>query len=537
MAEVIKMPKMSDTMTEGTIASWAKKVGDTVKAGDVLAEVETDKATMELESYEAGTLLYIGVKEKDSVPVDAIIAIIGKAGEDISSLINGNSGGSIEKQNTPIPPDEKSDAIPANVEGQKDTSGIEATVIRMPKMSDTMTEGVIVAWHKKVGDKVKSGELLAEVETDKATMELESYEDGTLLYIGIEAGKAVPVDGIIAVVGKEGVDYKPLLSSTPPKNGQAASKEDKPQEVKVAASVTQPVAVSSNGDSRVKISPLAKALAEGKGIDIKSLAGSGENGRIVKRDIDSYNPSTSTSKETQTSSSSAPVISGQESFEEVPVTSMRKVIARALGESLFTAPHFSLVIDVDMDKAMEARKSINEYTEAKVSFNDMVIKATAVAIRKHPKVNGSWLGDKIRYNNHIHIGVAVAVEDGLVVPVVRFADSMSLTQISSSVKDLGGKAKNKKLQPKDMEGSTFTISNLGMFGIESFSSIINQPNVCIISVGAIRNIPVVKEGQIVPGNRMSITLTSDHRVVDGAVGAQFLQTLKALIEDPIRILA
>ncbi len=536
MAEVIKMPKMSDTMTEGTIASWAKKVGDTIKAGDVLAEVETDKATMELESYEAGTLLYIGVKEKDSVPVDAIIAIIGKAGEDISSLINGNSGGSVEKVSTPIPPDEKSEAIPGVAQGQQDTSDIEATVIRMPKMSDTMTEGVIVAWHKKVGDKVKSGELLAEVETDKATMELESYEDGTLLYIGIEAGKAVPVDGIIAVVGKEGVDYKPLLSSAPQKNGQAASKENK-QEVKAAASVSQPAIVSSNGDSRVKISPLAKALAEGKGIDIKSLSGSGENGRIVKRDIDSYSPSTATSNDAQVSKQSAPVMAGQESFEEVPVTSMRKVIARALSESLFTAPHFSLVIDVDMEKAMEARKSLNEYSEAKISFNDMVIKATAAAIRKHPKVNGTWLGDKIRYNNHIHIGVAVAVEDGLVVPVVKFADSMSLTQISASVKDLGGKAKNKKLQPKDMEGSTFTVSNLGMFGIESFSSIINQPNVCIISVGAIRNIPVVKEGQIVPGNRMSITLTSDHRVVDGAVGAQFLQTLKALIEDPIRILA
>ena len=536
MAEVIKMPKMSDTMTEGTIASWAKKVGDTVKAGDVLAEVETDKATMELESYEAGTLLYIGVKEKDSVPVDAIIAIIGKAGEDISSLINGNSGGSVEKS-TPTPPDMK--AEPSNVpaaEPQQDTSGIEATVIRMPKMSDTMTEGVIVAWHKKVGDKVKSGELLAEVETDKATMELESYEDGTLLFIGIEAGKSVPVDGIIAVVGKEGVDYKPLLSSTPPKNGQAAFKEDKPQEVKADASVSQPVAVSSNGDSRVKISPLAKALAEGKGIDIKALAGSGENGRIVKRDVDGYTPSAEGSKDAKTSSATSPVV-GQESFEEIPVTSMRKVIARALTESLFTAPHFSLVIDVDMDKSMEARKSLNEYAEAKISFNDMVIKATAAAIRKHPKVNGAWLGDKIRYNNHIHIGVAVAVEDGLVVPVVRFADSMSLTQISSAVKDLGGKAKNKKLQPKDMEGSTFTVSNLGMFGIESFSSIINQPNVCIISVGAIRNIPVVKDGQIVPGNRMSITLTSDHRVVDGAVGAQFLQTLKALLEDPIRILA
>jgi pyruvate dehydrogenase E2 component (dihydrolipoamide acetyltransferase) len=527
MAEVIKMPKMSDTMTEGTIASWVKKVGDKVKAGDVLAEVETDKATMELESYESGTLLYIGVKEKDSVPVDAIIAIIGKDGEDISALLGGSAPAAAPKV----------EAAPASAPPapQVDTSNIEATVIKMPKMSDTMTEGVIVAWHKKVGDKVKSGELLAEVETDKATMELESYENGTLLYIGIEAGKAAPVDGIIAIIGKEGVDYAPLLSAAPKSNGQASPK---PESATAAASVAAPVAIatSNSSDARLKISPLAKSLATEKGIDIKSLTGSGEGGRIVKRDIDTYTPSAAP-VEAASNKPASPVTVGTESFEEVAASTMRKIIAKRLTESLFTAPHFSLNIDVDMDKAMEARKSINEFADAKVSFNDMVIKAVASAIRKHPKVNGQWLGDKIRYNHHVHIGVAVAVEDGLIVPVVRFADSLSLTQISATVKDLGGKAKNKKLQPKELEGNTFTISNLGMFGIESFSSILNQPEVCILSVGAIRQIPVVKNGQIVPGNMMKVTLTSDHRVVDGAVGAAFLQTLRGLLEDPIRILA
>jgi len=522
MAEVIRMPKMSDTMTDGTIASWAKKVGDKVKTGEVLAEVETDKATMELESYETGTLLYIGVQEKDSVPVDAVIAIIGKEGEDISALLGGTS--------TPTPKSEINTKIESST---VDTSGIEATVIRMPKMSDTMTEGVIASWLKKVGDKVKTGEVLAEVETDKATMELESYEDGVLLYIGVEAGSAIAVDGIIAVIGKAGVDYTPLLSSTPKSNGQAAKSSETQTSVTAATTVSNPIQAISS-DTRTKISPLAKKLAEDKGIDVKALAGSGENGRIVKRDIDSYVPSATSSK---TTSSTAPVAIGVESFEEVTVNNMRKTIARRLSESLFTAPHFSLTIDVDMDKAVDARKSINEYAEAKVSFNDMVIKAVAATIRKHPKVNGSWLGDKIRYNNHIHIGVAVSVEDGLLVPVVRFADTLSLTQISASVKDLGGKAKNKLLQPKDWEGNTFTISNLGMFGIESFNSIINQPDVCILSVGAIRQIPVVKNGQIVPGNMMKLTLTCDHRVVDGSIGAAFLQTLKALLEDPIRILA
>ncbi len=534
MAEVIKMPKMSDTMTEGTIASWVKKVGDKVKSGDVLAEVETDKATMELESYETGTLLYVGVKEKESVPVDAIIAIIGAEGEDISSLIKGGNAPATKKEE-PAPA-----ATPAPAAPQVDTSGIEATVVKMPKMSDTMTEGTIVAWHKKVGDKVKSGELLAEVETDKATMELESYEDGTLLYIGVEAGKSIPVDGVIAVIGKEGVDYKPLLAGGAPakSNGQAST--PKQESAPVAAETASHSVSHATSDARLKISPLAKSLASVKGIDIAAIKGTGENGRIVKRDVESFTPSAAPAKTASTapaSTPSAPVVAGQESFEEIPVNQMRKTIARRLTESLFTAPHFSLNMDIDMDKAIEARKSINDFAEAKVSFNDIVMKAVAAAIRKHPKVNGQWLGDKIRYNHHIHLGVAVAVEDGLVVPVVRFADNLSLTQISATVKDLGGKAKSKKLQPKEMEGNTFTVSNLGMFGIASFNSILNQPEVCILSVGAIRQVPVVKNNQIVPGNLMTLSLSCDHRVVDGATGAAFLQTLKGLLEDPIRILA
>lgn len=530
MAEIVKMPKMSDTMTEGVIAAWHKKVGDKVKSGDLLAEVETDKATMELESYETGTLLYIGVKEKEAIAVDGLIAIIGKEGEDISGLLGGGQ--------SPAP---KADAVvekPVAAPVQAvDTSNIKATVIRMPKMSDTMTEGVIVEWHKKVGDKVKSGELLAEVETDKATMELESYETGTLLYIGVEKGKAAPIDGIIAIVGEAGADFEKLLVAGAPAPVTSAPKA----EASIASAASTPVSngVTSVSDARLKISPLAKNLAKEKGIDLNALTGSGENGRIVKKDIESFIPSSSpVNKETSKVASSVPsaAVVGKESFEEVPVNQMRKVIARRLSESLFTAPHFSLVMEINMDKAVESRKSMNDFAASKISFNDLVIKATAAAIRLNPKVNSSWLGDKIRYNHHIHIGVAVAVEDGLVVPVVRFADSKSLSQISAEVKDLGGKAKSKKLQPSEMEGNTFTISNLGMFGIDEFTSIINSPDGCILSVGGIKQTAIVKDGQLVIGNIMKVTLSCDHRVVDGAVGSAFLVTLKGLLEDPVRIL-
>jgi len=531
MAEIIRMPKMSDTMTEGVIAAWHKKVGDKVKSGELLAEVETDKATMELESYFDGTLLFIGVKEKAAVPIDGVIAIIGKAGENIDELLKqvaGNGGSAAAAPAKEVAAQTAAPAAPA-----VDTSKIKAEVIRMPKMSDTMVEGTIVAWHKKVGDAVKSGELLAEVATDKATMELESYETGTLLYIGVKEGEAVVVDGILAIIGEKGTDYTPLLAAKSTPAQAAPTQAAEPAAVATAAASSTTSNAASHG-GRVLASPLAKKIAKDKGVDISQVQGSGEHGRIVKKDIESFTPSAA--KPAAAKGASTPAVSGVESFEEVPVSQMRKVIAKRLADSLFTAPHFYLNMEIDMDKAIEARASINEVAAAKISFNDIVIKATAAALKKHPMVNSSWLGDKIRINHHIHIGVAVAVEDGLLVPVVRFADSKSLSQISAEVKDLGGKAKNKKLQPQDMSGNTFTISNLGMFGIEDFTSIINSPDACILSVGAIKQTPVVKNGQIQIGNVMKLSLACDHRVVDGAVGSAFLQTLKGLIEDPVRIL-
>jgi len=534
MAEIIRMPKMSDTMEEGVIAAWLKKVGDTVKPGDILAEVETDKATMELESYDEGVLLYIGVKEKDSVPVNGVIAIIGEKGEKFDHLLNGASApkatATVAETKTEVKAEPKAKAE------KIDTSSINAMLITMPKMSDTMQEGTISTWLKKVGDVIKSGEIIAEVETDKATMELESYEDGTLLYIGVAAGDSIPVDGVIAVIGEKGADFDTLLkahqsgdSSEPEAVAESpAAKEATPAPTENSSSA--PVATSS-GD-RVKASPLAKKMAEEKGFDISKVNGSGEGGRIVKRDVENFVPAAAASP---VATSSAPTL-GQESFHEEKVSQMRKVIAKRLAESKFGAPHFYLTMEINMDKAIEARKSMNEVAPVKISFNDMVIKASAVALRQHPKVNSSWLGDKIRYNDHIHIGMAVAVEEGLLVPVIRFADSLSLSQISNQAKSLGGKAKNKELQPKDWEGNTFTISNLGMFGIDEFTAIINPPDACILAVGGIKETVIVKDGQMQIGNIMKVTLSCDHRVVDGAVGSAFLLTLKSLLEDPVRIL-
>jgi pyruvate dehydrogenase E2 component (dihydrolipoamide acetyltransferase) len=557
MAEIIRMPKMSDTMLEGVIAKWVKKVGDKVKSGDVLAEVETDKATMELESYHDGILLYIGVEEKNAVAIDGLIAIIGKAGEDISSILaSSNTGTQVAQTTTVATPETQAPAVPKQ-EISNNAPNIKANVVRMPKMSDTMLEGVIAKWVKKVGDKVKSGDVLAEVETDKATMELESYDTGTLLYIGAEAGKAVAIDAIIAIIGEANADYQQLLNYDKQKSTNSQITQSSVNEVVTTSTNTvvnntpasSPTTNANNtnhsntaaGENlRVKASPLAKSIAKEKGLDITKLAGSGENGRIIKRDIETYKPAQENAKSLQSSTqqaTNAGNLLAKESFSEVPVSQMRKVIARRLGESMFTAPHFYLTMEINMDKAMTARTSINEVAPVKVSFNDMIIKACAVALKKHPNVNSSWLGDKIRYNDHVHIGVAVAVEDGLLVPVVRFADSKSLSQISAEVKDLGAKAKTKKLQPADWEGNTFSISNLGMFGIEEFTAIINPPDACILAVGAISETPIVKNGQIVVGNVMKVTLSCDHRVVDGATGAAFLQTLKSFLEDPIRLLA
>ena len=550
MAEVIRMPKMSDTMEEGVIASWLVKVGDEVSSGDILAEVETDKATMELENYEDGTILYIGPKEKDAVPVDGIIAVIGEAGEDYQSLLDGDGGGSssngAEAENettTESAPAESNEAPAADI----DTSGINAEVITMPKMSDTMEEGTIANWLVKVGDDVASGDILAEVETDKATMELENYTDGKVLYLAAEAGSAVAVDGVIAIIGEEGADYKKLLEAQKTKtSGGAEKKEESPapkqekkeapapkKEEKKQATTSSTSSTSSEG-GRVIASPLAKKMAEEKGFDISKIPGSGDNGRVIKRDVETYQPAVETPTTAPTIGAAVPV--GEESFTEEKVSQMRKVISKRLAESKFTAPHFYLTMEINMDKAVEARKGMNEISPVKISFNDIVLKAVAAALKQHPDVNSSWLGDKIRRNQHVHIGVAVAVPDGLLVPVVRFADNKSLSQISAEVKDLGKKAKEKKLQPADWEGNTFTISNLGMFGIEEFTAIINPPDSCILAVGGIKQTPIVKDGEIKIGNMMKVTMSCDHRVVDGAVGSAFLLTLKQLLEDPVRIL-
>ncbi|MEN7546955.1 pyruvate dehydrogenase complex dihydrolipoamide acetyltransferase [Rapidithrix thailandica] len=547
MAEVIRMPKMSDTMTEGVIASWLVKVGDTVESGDILAEVETDKATMELENYEDGTILYIGPKEKEAVPINSVIAVIGEEGEAFEHLLNDNGEEGSQTATSEEPATEEAPVEEASTASDVDLSSIPATVIRMPKMSDTMKEGVISSWLVKVGDEVESGDILAEVETDKATMELENYEDGTVLYIGVEDGGSVAIDGIIAIIGEKGTDYQPLLDADKNKGAapKTAPKKEAPQKetVQVATpqgkkekqEATKPAQTATTSQAtggRVFASPLAKKIAEEKGYDIAKIPGTGDNGRVVKRDVENYVPQV----ETPATGVAPATAAGQESYEEVPVSQMRKVIAKRLSESKFTAPHFYLTMEINMDKAIEARKSLNEISPVKISFNDMVIKAVAAALKSHPQVNSSWLGDTIRINHHIHIGVAVAVEEGLLVPVVRFADSKSLSQISGEVKELGQKAKEKKLQPSDWEGNTFTISNLGMFGIEEFTAIVNPPDACILAVGGIKQTPVVKDGQIVPGNVMKVTLSCDHRVVDGVVGSAFLHTLKQLLEDPVRIL-
>ncbi|MCX2582337.1 pyruvate dehydrogenase complex dihydrolipoamide acetyltransferase [Pedobacter sp. MR22-3] len=563
MAEVIKMPKMSDTMTEGVLAKWHKKVGDKVKSGDVLAEVETDKATMDMESYWDGTLLYIGVEEGTAVPVDAVMAVIGKEGEDYKAALEAEQSGSQEsaspksesKDDVPKADDKKEETAPAQGGGLSEEELAEkgVTVIRMPLLSDTMTEGVIAEWHKKVGDKVKDDDVLADVETDKATMEVMGYATGTLLHIGVEKGSAAKVNGIIAIVGPEGTDVSSILAGGDQNAKPKAESEEKteaPKEEKqtTAADATSTPVAEGSSDSRVKASPLAKKIAKDKGIDLSQVSGSAEGGRIIKKDIENYKPVApaesgkpkAESSEQPKAAAAAPVIPtyvGEVKYTEQPVSQMRKVIAKRLAESLFTAPHFYLTVSIDMDNAMAARTAINAVASVKVSFNDIVIKAVAVALKKHPAVNSSWGGDKIRFNEHTNIGVAMAVEDGLLVPVVRFADGKSLSHISAEVKDFGGKAKAKKLQPADWEGSTFTVSNLGMFGIDEFTSIINSPDGAILSVGAIQQVPVVKNGAVVPGNVMKLTLGCDHRVVDGATGAQFLQTLKGLLEEPIRLLA
>jgi pyruvate dehydrogenase E2 component (dihydrolipoamide acetyltransferase) len=541
MATKITMPRLSDTMTEGTVASWLKKVGDKVSEGDILAEIETDKATMEFESFNTGTLLYIGIKEGETAAVDSLLAIIGKNGEDISGLISGGDSVPTAETKTEI-----STPAPAVTSTGPATTTLPkgVVVVTMPRLSDTMTEGTVATWLKKVGDNVSEGDILAEIETDKATMEFESFNTGTLLFIGINEGQSAPVDSVLAIIGPAGTDVTGIAENY--SKGEAVTVVPK-TELSQSTTATPSALDSTISDGeRIFASPLAKQIAKDKGINLSQIKGSGENGRITKSDVENFTPSaTTTSQVAQSANDSqqtATVVktfvpAGETFSEEIKNSQMRKTIAKRLSESIFTAPHFYLTIEVAMDEAMKSRATINTVPDTKVSFNDMVIKACAMALKKHPKVNSQWKEDAITINHHVNIGVAVAVEDGLVVPVLNFTDQMSLSQIGGNVKDLAGKAKSKKLQPSEMEGSTFTVSNLGMFGIQSFTSIINQPNSAILSVGAIEEKPVVRNGQIVVGNTMTLTLACDHRTVDGATGAQFLQSLRQFLENPVTMLA
>lgn len=559
MAEVIRMPRLSDTMTEGVIAAWHKKIGDTVKKGELLAEVETDKATMELDSYKDGVLLHQGAAPGSKLQVDDLLAILGVAGEDISAILAENAAGS------PAPaaaaasaPAAEAVAAPAAAPAL-DLSKLEEVVL-MPRLSDTMTEGVIASWQKKVGDKVSKGDVLAEIETDKATMELESYKDGFLLHQGAAAGEKIQVNDLLAIIGAEGFKIDEILAAA--KNiGNAAPSpaaesqpqpQPQPSSPQSQPSSSQPEVINTG---RIFASPLAKKLAEEKGIDLRYVKGTGDNGRIVRTDIENYTPaaapapvattepqpqppSTSTSASASTSTV-APFVPGGvgEGFKDIPNSQMRNVIARRLSESKFSAPHFYLKMEIIMDEAMAARAKMNEISPVKISFNDMVIKASAMALRKHPAVNSSWLGTAIRIYDHIHIGMAVAIPDGLIVPVIRFADQKTLSQISADAKDLGGKAKSKKLQPNEFTGSTFTISNLGMMDIDEFTSIINAPDSCILAVGRIKEeVYRNDKGEFAVRNIMKLTLSCDHRCVDGAVGAAFLQTLKGYLENPVTML-
>lgn len=541
MAEVITMPRLSDTMTEGKVAKWHKKVGDEVKEGDILAEIETDKAVQDFEAENDGVLLHIGVEEGSSSPVDSILAIIGQSGEDISSLISGAGSTEAPKEETTENKEAEvstSEAAPAASSAQETPEGVE--VITMPRLSDTMTEGKVAKWLKNVGDQVKEGDIIAEIETDKAVQDFESEFDGTLLHQGVKEGEGAPVDSVLAIIGPEGTDVSGLLSggSKPAAKTEetaAPKQEAKAEPTKEAAPTTE---ASANLGDRIAVSPLARKMAEEKGIDLSQVKGSGENGRIVKKDIEGYTPSASPA-----AASAKPAIASTPALNitpgettETPNSQVRNIIAKRLSESKYTAPHYYLIIEVNMDKAIQARKEMNALPDTKVSFNDMVIKAVAMALRKHPQVNSTWAGDKIIHHGSINVGVAVAVPDGLVVPVLKNTDFMSYADISASVKDMAGRARNKGLKANEMEGSTFSISNLGMYGIDTFTSIINQPNSAILSVGAIVEKPIVKDGQIVVGNTMKLSLACDHRVVDGATGAEFLQTLRTYLEQPLTML-
>ncbi|MDG1013838.1 MAG: 2-oxo acid dehydrogenase subunit E2 [Flavobacteriaceae bacterium] len=544
MAIIVNMPRLSDTMEEGTVASWLKKVGDKIEEGDILAEIETDKATMEFESFNEGTLLHIGVQEGETTMVDKLLAIIGEEGEDISSILSNQ--GKVEQKNIT-----ESDSI---VEVKAEQENVTETIITkslpdgvivvtMPRLSDTMEEGTVASWLKNVGDTIEEGDILAEIETDKATMEFESFNEGTLLFVGLNEGESANVDDLLAIIGPAGTDVSAIAANFSKSSAKTEVKSELSEPVKpvvkeIVKTETNAVGdtvsvVHPNSSERLHISPLARKMASDKGISLNQLVGTGENGRIIKRDVENFNPSFSENISTDTVKF---VPTGQEDFEEIKNSQMRKTIAKRLGESKFTAPHYYLNVEFDMDNAIAFRTQYNTVPDTKISFNDIIVKACALALREHPQVNSQWFADRMKLNNHVHVGVAVAVEDGLVVPVVRFANEQSLPQIGAVVRDFAGRARNKKLTPQEMDGSTFTVSNLGMFGVESFTSIINQPNSAILSVGSIVQKPVVKNGQVVVGNTIKLTLACDHRTIDGATGAQFLQTLKGYVENPVTML-
>lgn len=584
MAEVIRMPLLSDTMTEGKIVVWNKNVGDKVKSDDVLADVETDKATMEVTGYADGTLLYIGVPAGEAAKINQIIAIVGKEGEDYKSLLEeeGKTDNPVKAadDNAPKTEEKSGDTSkqPTKKTAEKTTDSAEnkkaekvslpegAKEIRMPLLSDTMTEGKIVSWNKNVGDAVKSDDVLADVETDKATMEVVGYEEGTLLYIGVEAGQAAKINQIIAIVGKEGTDVSAYVAA----EKEQTATDDRPLTTEDRQSTTddrqsttddrqsatnaetgetgkEKQETNNNADQRIKASPLAKKMAEEKGLDISKITGTGDGGRIIKNDIDGYKESnqqaatpdqqpTKQSQGTPDGKLKASPVSGKESYTDIPLTQMRKTIARRLSESMFSAPHFYLTMEMNMDTAIAARKLINDVSPVKISFNDLIIKACASALRLHPEVNSSFLGDFIRRNDHINIGSAIALPEGLIVPVIKFADQKTLAQIAADANELYTKAKDKKLQPEEFSGNTFTISNLGMMDIDEFTAVINPPDSCILAVGKIKETVVSMGGKFETANVMKVTLSCDHRSVDGAVGAAFLQTLKKFIENPVTML-
>ena len=544
MAEIINMPRLSDTMEEGVVAKWLVNVGDTIKEGDILAEIETDKATMEFESFHDGVLLHVGIKEGQTAAVDTLLAIVGEKDEDISGLLNSttNSG-----QLDLVDQINESENLIQIVKDEPTLNNSDSIsndsfeIITMPRLSDTMEEGTVSSWLVNVGDIVKEGDILAEIETDKATMEFESFHEGTLLYIGINVGETAKVDSLLAVIGDANSDYKTAVDNFG-LNPVLVDQTDQTDQTDVSDLVSETPdtnseliiePISNNPNSRVLASPLAKKIAKEKNIDISLVDGSGDNGRIIKEDIENFKPTPTTVIDNIDSKIPE---SGIESFEEIENSQMRKTIARRLKESKFSAPHYYLSVEFEMDNAIAFRNQYNSLPETKISFNDIVVKACAVALKQHPRVNSQWFEDKMRLNNHVHVGVAVGVPDGLVVPVIRFANEKSIPEIGNLVKNYASKARDKKLSPDEMKGSTFTVSNLGMFGIEEFTSIINQPNSAILSVGSIIKKPVVREDKITIGHTMKLTLACDHRTVDGVTGSLFLQTLKGFVENPVTML-